>query len=43
MLFRSDLIPGLHRRTDLRTGLTQVLWIVIGVLVIVFAESRLHD
>jgi zinc and cadmium transporter len=39
----ADLIPGLHRRTDLRTGLTQVLWIVIGVLVVVFAESRLHD
>ncbi|MEY4356929.1 MAG: hypothetical protein RL469_255, partial [Pseudomonadota bacterium] len=39
----ADLIPGLHRRTDLRTGLTQVLWIVIGVLVVVFAESQLHD
>ena len=39
----ADLIPGLHRRTDLRTGLTQVLWIVIGVLVVAFAESHLHD
>ena len=38
----ADLIPGLHRRTDLRASLAQVAWIAVGVGVVMVAESQLH-
>jgi zinc and cadmium transporter len=38
----ADLIPGLHRKTDLRASTFQVLWIGVGVGVVVLAESQLH-
>lgn len=38
----ADLIPGLHRHTDLRAGVAQVVWIAVGVGVVMFAESQLH-
>jgi zinc and cadmium transporter len=38
----ADLIPGLHKRTDLRASALQVLWIGVGVAVVILAESQLH-
>jgi zinc and cadmium transporter len=38
----ADLIPGLHKRTDLRASTLQVLWIGVGVAVVILAESQLH-
>lgn len=38
----ADLIPGLHKRTDLRAGVFQVLWIGVGVTIVFFAEAQLH-
>ena len=38
----ADLIPGLHRRTDLRASLAQVALIAVGVGVVMVAESQLH-
>jgi zinc and cadmium transporter len=38
----ADLIPGLHRRTEARAGVAQVLLIGAGVLVVAFAESHAH-
>ena len=38
----ADLIPGLHKRTELWIGLQQMLLICSGVLVIFFAHSHLH-
>lgn len=38
----ADLIPGLHRHTDARSGASQITLIVLGVLVIVAAHSALH-
>jgi zinc and cadmium transporter len=38
----ADLIPGLHRKTDLRASAFQVLWIGVGVAVVILAESQLH-
>lgn len=38
----ADLIPGLHRRTDARSGVMQVLLIGLGVAVITFAERHAH-
>ncbi|MGQ0656488.1 MAG: ZIP family metal transporter [Chromatiales bacterium] len=38
----ADLIPGLHRRTDLRDGVTQMLLIGIGIGVIAATETLLH-
>jgi len=38
----ADLIPGLHKRTDLRAGVFQVLWIGVGVGIVMFAEAQLH-
>jgi zinc and cadmium transporter len=38
----ADLIPGLHRRTDLRASLAQIAWIAVGVGLIMFAESQVH-
>jgi zinc and cadmium transporter len=37
----ADLIPGLHRKTDARSGILQVLLIALGV-VLVAAVERLH-
>lgn len=38
----ADLIPGLHRRTDARAGVAQVLLIGAGIAVVAFAESQAH-
>jgi zinc and cadmium transporter len=38
----ADLIPGLHRRTDLRGSLAQVAWIAIGIAVVAVAEQYAH-
>ena len=38
----ADLIPGLHKRTDLRAGAFQVVWIGVGVALVMVAESQLH-
>ena len=38
----ADLIPGLHRRTQLTATLQQMTLIVAGVSVIYFAHSTLH-
>jgi zinc and cadmium transporter len=38
----ADLIPGLHRRVDARSGVTQVLLIGLGVALITFAERHAH-
>lgn len=38
----ADLIPGLHRRVDVRTSLQQILLIIAGVLVIYYSHASLH-
>jgi len=38
----ADLIPGLHKRTELRETLQQITLIVLGVIVIYWAHSTLH-
>ena len=38
----ADLIPGLHRRVDPRSSVTQVLLIGLGIAVIAFAENHAH-
>jgi zinc and cadmium transporter len=38
----ADLIPGLHRRVDLRAGLEQVLFIGLGVVVVYFTHAQMH-
>ena len=38
----ADLIPGLHKRTDLPASVTQIAWIAIGIAVVAFAESNAH-
>ncbi|MDH5447058.1 MAG: ZIP family metal transporter [Gammaproteobacteria bacterium] len=38
----SDLIPGLHKRTQMKATVQQVVLIVSGVLVIYLAHSTLH-
>jgi zinc and cadmium transporter len=38
----ADLIPGLHRRTDARSGIAQVLLIGCGIAIIAFAETQAH-
>ncbi len=38
----ADLIPGLHRRVDVRAGLEQVLFIGIGVAVVYFTHQQMH-
>jgi zinc and cadmium transporter len=38
----ADLIPGLHRRTDLGASIAQVAWIAVGVGLVMFAESHIH-
>jgi zinc and cadmium transporter len=38
----ADLIPGLHRRVDARSSVTQVVLIGLGVALITFAERHAH-
>jgi zinc and cadmium transporter len=38
----ADLIPGLHRRVDARSSVTQVVLIGLGILLITFAERQAH-
>jgi zinc and cadmium transporter len=38
----ADLIPGLHRRIDPRSSVTQVVLIGLGVALVAFAENHLH-
>jgi zinc and cadmium transporter len=38
----ADLIPGLHRRVDLRAGLEQVLFIGLGVLLVWVTHQQMH-
>jgi zinc and cadmium transporter len=38
----ADLIPGLHRRIDPKSSITQVLLIGLGIALIAFAESQAH-
>ena len=38
----ADLIPGLHRRVDPRSSITQVLLIGLGIALITFAERHAH-
>jgi zinc and cadmium transporter len=38
----ADLIPSLHRRVDLRTSITQVALIAVGIGVIAWVESAAH-
>jgi zinc and cadmium transporter len=38
----ADLIPGLHRRVDLRAGLEQVLFIGLGVAVVWATHQQMH-
>jgi zinc and cadmium transporter len=38
----ADLIPGLHRRVDPRSSITQVLLIGLGIALIAFAERHAH-
>ncbi len=38
----ADLIPGLHRRVDLRAGLEQVLFMGLGVAVVYFTHQQMH-
>jgi zinc and cadmium transporter len=38
----ADLIPGLHRRVDLRASLGQVLFIMLGVALVYFTHQGMH-
>jgi zinc and cadmium transporter len=38
----ADLIPGLHRRTDARTSVAQVLLIALGILIVVLVDRGGH-
>ena len=38
----ADLIPGLHKQTDVVGSVTQVLFIALGLSVIFFSHSILH-
>jgi zinc and cadmium transporter len=38
----ADLIPGLHRRVDLRAGLEQVLFIGLGVAIVYVTHQQMH-
>jgi zinc and cadmium transporter len=38
----ADLIPGLHRKVDAKSGVTQVLLIGLGIALIAFAENHAH-
>ena len=38
----ADLIPGLHRRVDIRAGLEQILFIGLGVALVYFTHQGMH-
>ena len=38
----SDLIPGLHKRTDIKDSLMQITMIIFGVAIIYFFHTFLH-
>ena len=38
----SDLIPGLHKRTEIKESIMQISMILIGVLIVYFFHSFLH-
>jgi zinc and cadmium transporter len=38
----ADLIPGLHRKIDPKSSITQVVLIGLGIALIAFAETRAH-
>lgn len=38
----ADLIPGLHRRVDLRAGVEQLVFIAAGVLLVYFSHQGMH-
>ena len=38
----ADLIPGLHRRVDLKAGLEQLLFIGLGVALVYFTHEGMH-
>lgn len=38
----ADLIPGLHRRVDVRAGAEQVLFIGLGVVVVYLTHQQMH-
>jgi len=38
----ADLIPGLHRRVDMRAGLEQLIFIGLGVAVVYFTHQQMH-
>ncbi|HET7203258.1 MAG TPA: ZIP family metal transporter [Steroidobacteraceae bacterium] len=38
----ADLIPGLHRRVDVRTSVEQVLFIALGVALVYFTHQGMH-
>jgi zinc and cadmium transporter len=38
----ADLIPGLHRRVDVRAGLEQILFIGLGVALVYFTHQGMH-
>jgi len=38
----ADLIPGLHRKVDPRSSVTQVILIGLGIALIAFAENHAH-
>jgi zinc and cadmium transporter len=38
----ADLIPGLHRRVDMRAALEQVLFIGVGVAIVYFTHRQMH-
>ena len=38
----ADLIPGLHRRVDVRAGLEQVLFIGLGVALVYLTHRQMH-
>jgi zinc and cadmium transporter len=38
----ADLIPGLHRRVDVRAGVEQVIFIALGVAVVYFTHQQMH-
>ena len=38
----ADLIPGLHKKTELRETIQQITLIALGVVTIYWAHSTLH-
>ena len=38
----ADLIPGLHRRVDMRAGIEQFVFIALGVALVYFTHQGMH-